>query len=196
MQNTRQIIGFLAIFLVLAALPASGQKRKSAAKPAAESASIQEDQREIENLHNTDIKAALAFDVDTLVTLWDDDIVSIPPGSAPIVGKKANFEHVQELKKRAADTEILAYEQKWAEVRVEGDYGYEYGTIHQVVRPPMAKAEQALDFNVMRILRKQPDGSWKIYRSIFNDAHPPQQSKPEAAPVQKQQPAPEKKLDD
>ena len=137
-----------------------------------------EDREAIEQLHEDDIAGSLAFDVDKLTSTWDDEIVSLPPDSKPLVGKAANHEHLEALHKAAANLEILAYEETWDEVRILGEYAYEYGSIRSRIRQQNAKEETPLEFNVMRILKKQPSGAWKIYRTIWNDRKPATEEKP------------------
>src|ERR1051326_2949535 len=83
-----------------------------------------EDKEAIEQLHHDDIAASLAFDVDKLTATWDDEIVSMPPNSKPLVGKAANHEYLLSQQKALANVEILGYEETWDEVRIIGDYAY------------------------------------------------------------------------
>ena len=168
----------IAIALVLLIGASAAQKRvtkKPAPRPPAKAAEAQrqateaEDRQAIEDLHQDDIAGSLAFDIDKLTNTWDDDVISMPPGSQPIVGKAANHEYLQSQQKAMANVEILGYEEAWDEVRLLGDYAYEYGTIKSRIREQNAKDETPLEFNVMRVLKKQPSGSWKIYRTIWNN---------------------------
>ena len=78
---------FVAGALILAARPATPQRRpETKVNPDARLAS---DRRAIEELHRRDITTAKAYDVETLVSLWTDDIVALAPSAAPIVGKSA-----------------------------------------------------------------------------------------------------------
>jgi ketosteroid isomerase-like protein len=147
-----------------------GTRAKAAATAEQRRASSEaEDQHAIEQLHQDEIVANLAFDVDKLTNTWDDDVVAMPPGSKPIVGKAANHEHLDSQQKAMANVEILGYEETWDEVRILGDYAYEYGTIRSRIREANAKDETLLEYNVMRVLKKEPSGAWKVYRTIWND---------------------------
>jgi ketosteroid isomerase-like protein len=128
-----------------------------------------EDKEAIEQLHHDDIAASLAFDVDKLTATWDDEVVSMPPNSKPLVGKAANHEYLLSQQKALANVEILGYEETWDELRIIGDYAYEYGAIRSRIRQVNAQDETPLEYNVMRVLKKQPTGIWKIYRTIWND---------------------------
>lgn len=165
----------LALFCSLAAAQKPAVKRPTprvkgpSAAEQQRQATEAEDREAIEQLHQDDIAGSLAFDIDELTGTWDDEIVSMPPNSKPIVGKAANHEFLESQRKAMTNVEILAYEETWDEVRVMGDYAYEYGTIHSRVRQANAKEETPLDYNVMRVLKKQPSGAWKVYRTIWND---------------------------
>lgn len=68
--------------------------------------------------------------------------------------------------------QILGYEQSWQEVRIVSDYAYEYGTVQTRISPMNPGPEIDTTYNVMRVLKKQPDGAWRIYRAIWNSAQP------------------------
>jgi len=177
----RAFLWFMAFALVtvMAFAQNPGTKKQAArgrAAPAAQQhqqASQAEDRQAIEELHQQDIAASLAFDVDKLASIWDNEIVSMPPGSKPIVGAAANHEFLASQQKAMANVEILAYEETWDEVRILGEYAYEYGSIRSRIRQAGEKEETALEFNVMRVLKKQPTGIWKVYRTIWNDRKSP-----------------------
>lgn len=149
------------------------QQRAPANHP--QNAVSKEDRDAIEELHQDDITASLALDVEKLASLWDDEVVALPPNSRPIVGKQANRAWLEKSAAALKGTDILGYEEHWDEVRVIGDFAYEYGTIESRMRPSSSTKpadEVAQTFNVMRVLKKQPEGTWKIYRTIWNDQAP------------------------
>ncbi len=180
------------LLLLLAALPLVAQKRTRPPRPTAHAAeahpqpSEEEDQKAIQELHQREIAASLALDVDKLVLLWDDGIVSLPQGSPPVVGLEANRARLAKERDRMANVEILGYEQQWDEVRIVGEFGFEYGSITSRVRPENAKQETSLTLNVMRVLKRQDDGSWKIFRTISNTRSPVEATaKPDEKPAPK-----------
>jgi uncharacterized protein (TIGR02246 family) len=162
----------------LIAIPSFGQKAKrSPATHRNEASTAQkqqfaDDQQAINALHDKDIQASLALDADALESLWADDIVTIAPGGPPVVGKAANRAELDKHIEQMRSTEILAYNEQFQEIQVVGDWAFEYGTITGRTRPFKGGQEQQLQFNVMRILKRQPDTTWRIARSIYNDATP------------------------
>ncbi len=182
----RALLMVLALALVSSVGAAQRPTKRPAARPKAPSAEEQqrqtteaEDRQAIEELHQDDITGNLAFDVDKLTGTWDDEIVSMPPNSKPIVGKAANHDFLQSQQKAMANVEILGYEETWDEVRILGDYAYEYGTIRSRIRQPNAQQETPLAYNILRVLKKQPSGAWKVYRTIWNSQNAPAAPAPE-----------------
>ena len=141
----------------------------------------------ISSLHNQDIEASMSLDEPALESLWTDDIVTMHPGAPAIVGKAANIAKLQAGIERLKNQEVLAYNEEFQEIRIQGDWAYEWGTITGRTRPFSGGDEASYRFNVMRVLQRQPDGSWKIARSIYNDAEP------HAAPKAEEKPKPDDK---
>ena len=182
--------------LLVFALPCGAQRAKQ--RPAGNEATRQrqqqqqqaeaEDRQAIDQLHQDEIDANISFDVDKLAGLYDDEIVSLPPHSKPLEGPAANRAYLEAQRKSLTNVDILGYNQEWNEVRLLGDYAYEWGVIHERLRPVNAQQETAIDYNVMRVLKRQPSGSWRIYRQIWND------QRPEAAPAAKPEEKPRQEL--
>jgi ketosteroid isomerase-like protein len=168
---------FFIVFL-LASLAAAQSRNRPPSQPKV-SPQLQQDMDEINKLHDKDIQASIALDEPAFESLWTDDIVTMHPGAPPIVGKEANVEKLQAGIKAMSNQEIMAYNEQFQEVRIQGDWAYEWGAITGRTRPFSGGQESSYKFNVMRILQRQPDGTWKIARSIYNDAEPPAAPKKE-----------------
>lgn len=113
----------------------------------------------IEKLRRRDIAATKAYDVEALLSLWSDDIVALPPGQAPIIGKAANRKMLEAGREASQNYETLEYEQDWKEIRIEGSFVYEWGTFRSAVRVKSSGEVIRQSYNVMRVLQRQPDGS-------------------------------------
>jgi ketosteroid isomerase-like protein len=176
----------LTVILVLASLAtaqtAKQTTRAAQRRPTAASSEskqqLQDDMEAISTLHNKDIQASMSLDEPVLESLWTDDIVTMHPGAPAVVGKAANIAKLQAGIEQMKGQDIMAYNEEFQEVRIQGDWAYEWGTITGRTRPFSGGNESAYRFNVMRILQRQPDGSWKVARSIYNDAEPPVAAKP------------------
>ena len=140
---------------------------------------IGRDMAAIEQLHRSDSAAAKVGDVDTLATLWTADAVALPPGEQPIIGIDAIRGWLNKNRLDTAKMEITEYVMDFKEVRVVGDQAFEWARTSISMRPKGAANYFHASGNLMRILRKQPDGNWKVARSIWNLDNPsPQKAAP------------------
>lgn len=112
-----------------------------------------------------------AGDVDGWIALWDENGIQLPPDAPAVVGKPAILQA-----KRGA---LLAihFEQftvNLEETQVSGYIGFARGTYSYTA---VAKAGGGTVFfqgEFLTIFKRQPGGSWKIYRDCFNSSAPPQ----------------------
>jgi uncharacterized protein (TIGR02246 family) len=169
------ILGFIFLLLISASLAQTSRRhpQRSSGPTETQKQQFANDQEAINALHDDDIKGSMSLNADTLESLWTDDVVTIAPGEPPVVGREANRAKLDKAIEQMREVEILAYDEQFQEVRVEGDLAYEYGTISGRTRPFKGGAETSYKYNVLRLLTRQPDGSWKIARSMYNDATPP-----------------------
>jgi ketosteroid isomerase-like protein len=63
--------------------------------------------------------------------------------------------------------EILEYMLEIQEVKVLGDHAFQWGTYRHSVRPRAGGETVRTGGKLMRILQRQRDGSWKIYRTMY-----------------------------
>ncbi len=121
----------------------------------------------IEALHRRDVDASKTGDFKTLRSLIDDDGVLMPPGEPAYRGHDALNATFRTMQAQHRNVEVLEYDQHFEEVVVLGDFAFEWGTLTGKQR----SNDQVFSarFHLMRILKKQPDGTWKVYRSIWNE---------------------------
>jgi uncharacterized protein (TIGR02246 family) len=121
----------------------------------------------IEKLHQADVAATLMRDVDALTALWDDDGVLLQPGQSPVIGKTAFVEFLKQNFATSASLKVLKYAPEIRDIQVEGDIAYEWGIFNSTVRS--SDLEQPTNFRArfVRILRRQPDGSWRFSRVMW-----------------------------
>jgi uncharacterized protein (TIGR02246 family) len=121
----------------------------------------------IEKLHQADVAATLARDVDALTALWDDDGVLLQPGRSPVIGKTAFAEFLKQNLAESASLKVLKYAPEIRDIQVEGDIAYEWGIFKSTVRS--SDLEQPTNFRArfVRILRRQPEGSWRFSRVMW-----------------------------
>jgi uncharacterized protein (TIGR02246 family) len=123
----------------------------------------------IEELHRRDMAASKARDVDTLLSLCSEGCVLLPPGEAPIIGGKAIAESLERDQEREEDYEIIEYVHDFAEVRVLGNWAFEWGAFSAAAQPVGGGRALRSSGKILRILERQEDGTWKVARSIWNN---------------------------
>lgn len=98
-----------------------------------------------------------------------DDAVVIPPGGGLICGKDELDTNFARMRQSMVGIEVLEYELDFEEVPVLGDYAYEWGWIKGSMRAKDSSDIARSTYRVMRILKRQPDGEWKVHRTIWNE---------------------------
>jgi ketosteroid isomerase-like protein len=95
---------------------------------------------------------------------WTHDFVLLPPAGPKLRGRSAIAEAFRGVENRV---EVLEAVFDIHEVKVLGDHAFQWGTYHQSVRSRQVARRVRGSGKLMRILQRQPDGSWKMYRTIF-----------------------------
>jgi uncharacterized protein (TIGR02246 family) len=125
--------------------------------------SVENDLRGIEALSQRDVEAALAGDTATMMSQWTDDIVLLQPAGPILRGRRAAAEA---LLGAASAIEVLEWVFDPEEIKVLGDHAFLWGTYEGSVRPRAGGEAIRTSGKLMRILQRQPDRSWKVYRTI------------------------------
>ena len=124
----------------------------------------------VQDIFDTYSTAMNAEDSDLYISLWDENGINMGPNAPAVVGKAAIE------KRNRGMNQVLDFERftiHFEEVQVAGDWGYARGTYSLFVTPK-AGGETAFDNGKwLKIFKRQPDGSWKIFRNCFNSDVPP-----------------------
>lgn len=120
----------------------------------------------IRELHEKDIQASKARDFDTLLSLWTEDGVLLEPGKKPTIGIDAIKAYMDKQKKVSKTYTINKYEHRWEEIEVIGDWAFEWGYFDAEAEMVVSGEVIAQRGKLLRLLRKQKDGSWKVARVI------------------------------
>lgn len=107
-------------------------------------------------------------DLEALLGFLTDDFVSLPPGEPPIVGKEAFRSHHQPLFE-AFELDIV---RQPVETTALGEAVIQWGNGIGSFRPKGGGDAIPLDQKYLYVFKKQSDGSFKIWRAIFNDNAP------------------------
>lgn len=105
-----------------------------------------------------------AGDADRWLAQWAEDGIQMPPGAPPNIGKAMITKRVTGmLEKFAVEMDINT-----DEVIVAGDLALARGMYIATFAPKDGSAPMLIDGKFYTTFKQQPDGSWKIYRDIFN----------------------------
>jgi ketosteroid isomerase-like protein len=100
------------------------------------------------------------------VALVMDDAADLPPHPPPVIGKEAIPSSVQ------SDLGRFAWQFTEEVVEVDGDLAVMW-TNYRVKLVPKAGGEPIeAEGKWIKVLKRQPDGSWKFFRNIWNRDHP------------------------
>ena len=121
----------------------------------------------IEKLHQDDINATIARDAEALTALWDDDGVLLQPGTPPVIGKSAFHDFMKQAILKSPAIKILKYAPDIRDIRVVGDVAYEWGYFDAAQKGSDQKAPERLRAKLLRIMKRQSDGSWMFTRVMW-----------------------------
>jgi uncharacterized protein (TIGR02246 family) len=143
----------------------------AASLPAQEAVPNQDDAElgKILQLEHRDAEAARINDVDALVSLWTDDGVLLMPGADPVVGKPSIRKLLETQKQQSGGIQTVSYEENWTERHTIGNAAWEWGSISVSIQLPDGRRASQKAF-MLRILSRQPDGTWKFARAIGTPA--------------------------
>lgn len=115
----------------------------------------------------------LAGDADALILLYAEDPVLMPQDQPAVFGRKAIRSLYQSILK---DYQIRS-EGRLMDVEASGDWGYFWSTYTLTATPKSGGQPLKSSGKSVFIVKRQPDGAWKITRLIDNgDGAPTDQS--------------------
>jgi len=127
------------------------------------------DRAAIDKGHESFVAAMRASDCDAMLRVVADDAVFTPPNAPNAVGKEAIRSWCQGAFAQAKSSAVTISERQ---VTVAGDWAIEHGKFDWTLRP-VAGGDSLRDRgNFLAIWRRQPDGSWKASRDIWNSLQP------------------------
>ncbi|MEZ4705850.1 MAG: nuclear transport factor 2 family protein [Caldilineaceae bacterium] len=114
--------------------------------------------------------SVIAGDVDRWIAQWTEDGVQMPPGEPFVEGKEKIYARVGANMAAGPTTDFVITP---LETTSAGDWAYSRG-VYTVTFPLGDSGEEGMiDGKFMTILKRQPDGAWKIHRDIYNSNVPP-----------------------
>jgi hypothetical protein len=123
------------------------------------SRSLQQDRQGIAALHKLDVEMTVSGKADDLRKLWDKDAVRLLPNSPPEVGKTAIYA-TDKREEAAGSGRNVCYRPEVKDLEISGNWAFEWGyfSYHEAGMP------KAIRGKVLRVIKRQPDGSWKFAR--------------------------------
>ena len=110
--------------------------------------------------------ASKASDALALAKLLDRDAVWVPPGQTAILGREAIKAFYIN---RFADKKTVITLHPGT-IQLMGDWAVLHSTFSRLDADLMSQEEQTYEGNYLWILRKQPDGAWKVAYDIWNES--------------------------
>ena len=127
---------------------------------------LDDERRAIEALNQHDVQAVLSGDMRAITSQWTDDFVVLSSG--PILrGKAANVAMVEAGAEQINAFVPVDYVVEFEEITVLGDYAYEWGTFRGSMRPRGGGETMSYSGKLLRIHRREPDGAWKMHRTMM-----------------------------
>jgi ketosteroid isomerase-like protein len=124
-------------------------------------ASAQRDRIAIERLHQQDVDATLSGKADDFAKLWDSEAVRIGPGQPAEIGKAAIYA-TDKREEASGEGQSLCYKPEIQDLQITGDWAFEWGYFSF----KQSANTKPMRGKVLRVIKRQPDGSWKFARVI------------------------------
>jgi len=102
-------------------------------------------------------------DIAAVAAAYAEDAIALPPDGEMVRGRPA----IQALWKGLLDAGGKAITLTTVDVHSSGSLAAETGTATLKIQPPSG-AEQSQAVKYVVVWKKQPDGTWKLYRDIWN----------------------------
>jgi len=123
------------------------------------------DQGAIRAVYDTYMDSINNLNADQWLAIWDDEGIKMDPDTKAIEGKPAITAAV---KARFSSFSAMAMEISVTEIVVSGDYAFARGTFHRSITVKAGSAPLLFDGKFVSVLHRQDDGSWKLFRDIYN----------------------------
>ena len=114
-------------------------------------------------------KASLYGDVNTMVSMYADDAILMPPNDTTVFGKEEIQSWWEEYFQFFRITSSVETER---EVTVAGNQVFDRSSVSVTIVPKKHGARIVDDIRSLTVWRQEPDDSWKITHQIWNSTKP------------------------
>jgi ketosteroid isomerase-like protein len=141
--------------------------------PVAVSAATDEGRAGVDAFNRALTDATRRIDNAALVSLWEDDGVSLLPSTNPIIGKKAIAAFLDKAVAQMPGARMDKYEMKCQGIEVSGNWASEWCQEHQRVLLAGGKPPFEGWGKLLYVLHRGADGRWRTWREMWNNALAP-----------------------
>jgi ketosteroid isomerase-like protein len=127
-----------------------------------------ENLREIEKLNSLDVAATLSGDQVALSAGWIDDVVILGQGEEPGVGKQSILADRERRSAAMPGFRMVTYVPEIKDVTITDEWAFEWGLFTASFVQSTGGDETPLRGKLLRVLKKQDDGSWKVAIGMWN----------------------------
>ena len=125
---------------------------------------------EIDAFNKRYVELHLKMDTAGIFATWAEDGVSLMPGEAPLIGKKAIVAWVEDILSQMPGHKVVEEEIDFHDIQISGDWASEWATEHQVVQPPDGKPVIDSRGKMALVLHREASGEWKVKQEMWNQA--------------------------
>jgi len=123
-----------------------------------------QDKLAIERLHQQDITATLTDNADELAKLWDDDAVRLRANAPTEMSKAVIYAHDKHWQENLHGGKTLSYKPEIKDLQIVGGWAFEWDTFEVTYKESERAKPVTIHGKALRVLKRQPDGSWKFAR--------------------------------
>jgi uncharacterized protein (TIGR02246 family) len=125
---------------------------------------------EVDRFNKRYVELHLNMNTAGILGTWADDGVSLMPGEAPLIGKKAIVTWVENILSQMPGYKVVKVEIDFHDIQISGDWASEWATEHQVVQPPDGKPVIDSRGKMALVLHREVHGEWKVKQEMWNQA--------------------------
>jgi uncharacterized protein (TIGR02246 family) len=132
-------------------------------------ANTEADRAAIDRGHEAFLAGMRANDCNALLPLLTEDVVFAPPNTPTASGLDGVRQWCEPIFKQVKTTAVTVSDR---DVVLAGDWAIEHGNFDWTVAPIAGGPEQREQGRFVAVYRRQPDGTWKLTRDIWNSSLP------------------------
>jgi uncharacterized protein (TIGR02246 family) len=125
---------------------------------------------EVDAFNKRYVELHLKMDTAGIFGTWAEDGVSLMPGEAPLIGKKAIVAWVENILSQMQGYKVIKEEIDFQDIQISGDWASEWANEHQVVQPSDGKPVIDSRGKMALVLHREANGEWKVKQEMWNQA--------------------------